>query len=448
MSDLMKVSATQQRTLSKVRWLLFTYIFAGQVFVQMDRTNIGFAKLTMSTDLAISATAFGFASGIFALGAFFSQVPVGIMFERLGPRKWLTGIMVAWGIIVMCQGFVTSATQLAVLRFLLGALESGFVPGVNLMINSWFRSREHGSLISGIQVGTATSGIIGAPFAGWVLVHSLFHQASWRTLFMVEGGLTILWAFVSLLIVYDRPEETAWLTPGERVFMTDHLAQDQNARAKRSVVDKQDLWQILKEPRILLLILAYTCAGWVSATFAFFIPTLLQTAGKGLNPQTVGFLAMGPYILMAIVAYTWARHSDRTERHWHCVLPLLFGAAGVALYPFAKTPFVAMISLGIVQASSTAFFVTFWPTCNEVVGRKTIARSTALISAGTHATSFIGPIYFGWAIDKTGNTNLGLYTCIAVLLINFLAMNVFFYKYASRQQTHLEAGLAKDPDAV
>lgn len=442
MADVTEFTGTERRTLSKVRGLLFTYILVGQMFVQMDRTNIGFAKLTMSRDLAITATAFGFASGIFAFGAFLSQVPVGVMFERLGARRWLTGIMIAWGLIVMAQGFVTSVTQLTILRFLLGALESGFVPGVNLMISSWFRSREHGSLISGIQIGTAASGILGAPFAGWILVHSLFQVTGWRTLFLVEGALTIIWAIVSLSIVHDRPEACHWLRPAERNFMTGYLADHERARAKRSTLDKEALWQIFRDPRILLLMLAYTCAGWVSATFAFFIPTLLQRAGKGLSPQTVGLLAMGPYIVMAIVAYTWARHSDRTERHWHCVLPLLFGAAGIALYPVAKTPLLAMVSLGIVQASSTAFFVTFWPTCNELVGRKTIAKSTALISAGTHAASFLGPLYFGWALDRTGSTNLGLYTCIGVMLINFVLMNVFFYSFGGQGRAQLAAASA------
>jgi ACS family tartrate transporter-like MFS transporter len=119
----------ERRTLAKVKRYLLAYFIIGQMFVQLDRTNIGFAQLTMSKELAISATAFGFASGVFALAAFFVQVPAGVLFEKFGARRWLTSIMVCWGVVVVGQAFVSNQNELIVLRFLLGALEAGFVPG-------------------------------------------------------------------------------------------------------------------------------------------------------------------------------------------------------------------------------------------------------------------------------------------------------------------------------
>jgi MFS family permease len=436
MSAAVEVSEPEQRTLAKVSRYLLVYVIVGQLFVQLDRTNIGFAKLTMSSDLAITATAFGFASGIFALAAFFAQVPAGMLFEKFGARRWLTGIMVAWGMVVVAQGFVSNSTQLIALRFLLGALEAGFVPGAYILISLWFRGNQHGKAISGLQIGTATSGILGAPFAGWILGQSLFGLSGWRTLFLVEGCLTVIWAFIALRILHDGPEKTSWLRPEERAFMSGYLAQYQAQKAAGGAVEKAGFWEALKDPRIMMLILSYTCAGWVSATFAFFIPTLLQMAGKGLDNQTVGFLAMGPYIVMAVVAFTWAKHADRTERHWHCVLPLLLSAAGILLYLAAAKPLVAMLSLAMVQAGSTGFFVTFWPTCNMLVGKKTIAKTTAMINSGTHAASFVAPIVFGWAMDATGNTTIGLYICMAALLLNFLVMNIFFFRY-KRERSQL-----------
>jgi hypothetical protein len=188
----------------------------------------------------------------------------------------------------------------------------------------------------------------------------------------------------------------------------------------------------------------------VSATFAFFIPQLLEEAGRGLGTQVVGLLAVGPYFVMGLVAFTWGAHADRTERHWHCVLPLLVGAAGMMLYPVARaaaTPLLAMVSLALVQAGSSGYFVTFWATANSVVGRKTIAKSTALISAGTYATSFLAPYFFGWAKDTTGGTDFGLYTCVAIALVNFVVMNIFFFRTKARQRNAdmLAAGQAAKP---
>src|SRR5258706_11345122 len=118
-SDAVELSESERRTLAKVERRMLIYIIIGQLFVQLDRTNIGFAKLTMSKELAISATAFGFAAGVFALGAFFVQVPAGVLFDKFGARRWLTSIMVAWGLVVVAQTFVTDSVQLVVLRFLL-----------------------------------------------------------------------------------------------------------------------------------------------------------------------------------------------------------------------------------------------------------------------------------------------------------------------------------------
>jgi MFS family permease len=419
----------EQRTLSKVKRHMLAYIITGQVFVQLDRTNIGFAQLTMSKELALSATVFGFASGVFALAAFFMQLPAGMAFEKLGARRWLTSIMVGWGLVVVAQAFVTRQSELVVLRFLLGALEAGFVPGIYVLVSLWFRGNKHGSVISGLQIGAASAGIFGAPFAGWVLGQSVLGLSGWRSLFLVEGGLTVLWSLLALRILYDTPARTRWLKPVEREFLTQYLADYQAEKVQRGAIEKASFAEVLKDSRILALIASYTCAGWVSATFAFFMPTLLKIAGKGMSNQTLGWLAAGPYVVMAIVAFTWGAHADRTERHWHCVLPLLVGAAGILLYPVATTPLVAMLSLALVQAGSTGFFVNFWPTCNMVVGRDTITKTTAVINAGTQVGSFVAPIFFGWALDLTGNVSLGLYVCVGAFLLNFVIMNVFFIRH-------------------
>jgi ACS family tartrate transporter-like MFS transporter len=421
------------RTLAKVRRYILGYIIVGQLFVQLDRTNIGFATLTMSHDLAIKATVFGFASGVFALGAFFAQVPAGLALERLGPRRWLTTIMITWGCISCAQAFVHNDVQLIVLRFLLGTMEASFVPGAYVLISLWFRGQKHGTAISAVQIGTALSGVLGAPFAGFLLSHTLLGIAGWRGLFLIEGGLTILLALIGFYILWDGPDKCAWLKSNERSVVAGYLA-GEHAPAMSTPAGKASLWEMVKDWRIVLLVLAYTCAGWVSATFAFFIPTLLKAAGTGLDPQTIGYMAMVPYFVMAVMALTWAAHADKTERHWHCVIPLLISALGILIYTVHKTPLIAMLCLAMVQAGSTGFFVTFWPSCGMLVGKRTLARATALITAGTQAASFAAPVVFGWALEATGRATIGLYICIGVLLLNFVIMNVFFFNFKRDQR--------------
>ena len=422
-----------RRVIGKVRIYLFTYIFLGQIFYQFDRSNIGLANLTMGKELGLSAQAFGFASGIFALSAFLMQIPASRAFTRWGPRVWLTGIMVAWGLVVVAEGFVTNGTQLTALRFLLGLCEAGFLPGLYVLMSLWLTDRNHGAAMATLQMGLAFTNIVGGPLAGWLLSHHLFGLSGWRDLFVIDGCLTVIWALLSLYFVYDSPEHAHWLNPEERAFMTRYLAEYEAEKKQHGSLERVRFRQILKDSNIRWLMLAFATTGWIASTFTFFTPTLLKRAAEGISVQYVGFLLTGPYIIYAIVAQVWGRHSDRTERHWHSLIPLVWSVLGILLYPVARTPLLAMLSVCLIQGGTVGFMVNFWPTANMVVGRATIARSTALINSGMQILSFLGPIYFGWALDKTGNTNLGMATCVAMLMLNFILMHTFFVKYKAQQ---------------
>lgn len=425
-------SELEKRTLSKVTRYMLIYIIVGQFFVQVDRTNISFADEVMSAELAISATAFGFAAGLFAVGTFFAQIPSGLAFERFGARRWLTSIMAVWGLVVIAQAFVTSAPVLYVLRFLLGALEAGYVPGVFVLVSQWFRGTRHGMMIAGLQLGAASSGIFGAPIAGWLLDNPLFGLTGWRTMFVVEGSLTILWSLFALRILFDKPAETSWLKPDEKEFMTRHLAEYQNEKAASGAIEKSGFIDAIKDIRIAALMVAWMFAGWVSSTMAFYMPQLLRTAAGAVSNQTVGYMSVVPFFIMAVVAYTWGKHADRTERHWHCVIPLLVSAAGFVLYPFSTSGAMAIVAMALVRAGATGFFVTFWPVANMVVGKNTIVKTTVLIETANQIGNFIAPIFFGWARDTTGDTRLGMNVCVVVLMINFVIMNIFFFSYKTR----------------
>jgi MFS family permease len=424
----------RQRALAKVKRALLLYFIAGMVFVQLDKTSIGFATLTMSKELRLTATAFGFASGVFSLASFLVQLPASILFERLGPKRWMTAIMIIWGLVCAAQAFVTDVTQLFVLRFLLGAAEAGFLPGLFILVSLWFRGSNHGMAVSCVQIGTAAAGVIGGPIAGWLLGHTLFGLSGWRGLFLIEGGLTIAFAVIALRILADGPKTAAWLKADEQDFMLGYLDEYQAQKSAHGAIDKGRLRDALRDRRILMLAVSYACAGWAASTVTFFTPTLLRTAGKGMDVMTVGLLSMVPYIVNVVVAFGWGAHADRTnERHWHTVLPILVAISGALLYPAASTPAMALLALVLIHAGNTGLYVNFWATCTSVVGASTVAKSTAIINSGSAATTFIAPVVFGWTIDATGSSRLGLYLCTAVLLLNFVVLNLFFLKKQSQQ---------------
>ncbi len=137
-------SELEQRSLFKVKLFLFTYIAIGNFVWNLDRNNIGFAQLVIGRELAIKATLFGFAAGILALASFLMQVPAGLFFEKFGAKRWMTFTMIAWGVASMAEAFITSGTQLVVLRFVVGVFEAGFTPGIYCLITRWLKGVHYG----------------------------------------------------------------------------------------------------------------------------------------------------------------------------------------------------------------------------------------------------------------------------------------------------------------
>src|SRR5580704_14371150 len=112
----------------KVTWRLMPFLFACYILAYVDRVNVGFAKLQMQTDLGMSDTVYGMGAGLFFIGYFLLEVPANMILRRLGARRWLGPIMIAWGLVSPATMFVKSPASFYLLRLLLGVVESGFFP--------------------------------------------------------------------------------------------------------------------------------------------------------------------------------------------------------------------------------------------------------------------------------------------------------------------------------
>lgn len=419
--------ALERRTLRKVKLYILAFIFVSQVFYQLCRNNIGFAQLTMGHEIGLNAQTFGLASGIFASSAFLMQVPLGFLYDRLNVRRVLTFNMAMWGLVVIAQAFVATGAQLTILRFFLGMFEGAFLPGAHILINIWFRNRDQGRATAFMMIGLAASTVVGNPFAGWMLEQHFFGISGWRNLFLVEGAVTFVWAILGLRILHDDPLKASWLRPDERAFMADYLATNEIEKNRHGALEVAGLWRVAADPRIILLLLSYLCAGLTTQTFGFFIPSLLKASGKLVSNQYVGVLAAVPYVAGATASYFWGRHGDRSnERQFHCVLPLLLAAAGVLFYPTARTPLAAMLLLAVLQIGMASYNVAFWPSCALVAGKRAMPKAATLIQAGNMIGSFLGPVCFGWSLDLTGNSAVGLYCCAATIVLNAVLMTLFF----------------------
>jgi MFS transporter, ACS family, tartrate transporter len=183
----------EARTIRKVRRRIIPFVFVLMVIAFLDRINIGFAALTMNKELAITSQQFGFLSGIFFFGYFIFEVPNNLLLHKIGARIWIARILISWGIVAMLTGFVQTAVHLYILRFLLGAAEAGYFPGILLYLTYWFRQRQLAHTFALFLAAIPIASIGGAPLSGVILDHvHWFGGSGWRCLLILEGIPAIL----------------------------------------------------------------------------------------------------------------------------------------------------------------------------------------------------------------------------------------------------------------
>jgi ACS family tartrate transporter-like MFS transporter len=222
-------------TIRKLRIRLLPFLFVLYVIAFLDRVNIGFAALTMNRELAITSQQFGFVAGIFFFGYFLFEVPSNLLLHRIGARIWIARILISWGTIALCTGFVHTVYQLYVARFLLGVAEAGFFPGIVLYFTYWFRQRDLAHSISLLTAGMAVANIVGAPISGLILDHiHWWHVSSWRWLLILEGLPAVFGGLLTYLVLPSRPSEAQFLTDQEKRWIGTELEREE--LQKREVV--------------------------------------------------------------------------------------------------------------------------------------------------------------------------------------------------------------------
>src|ERR1700726_578990 len=237
---------------TRIAWRLLPFLFLLYVANYLDRTNIAYATLGMKGDLGLTDSIFGTASGIFFIGYFALQIPGALLVERWSARLLLAITLITWGALTTLTGFVRTPVQLYGARFLLGAAEAGFFPGVIVYLSHWFIYQDRAKAVARFMSAIPIGFIIGGPIAGKILGVHWLGITGWRWLFLVEGIPAVLLGITTLFVLPDRPNEVQWLRPDERDWLKAHLAEERNAKAH---VEHVTVWQALRHPVVLVLTL-------------------------------------------------------------------------------------------------------------------------------------------------------------------------------------------------
>ena len=407
--------AIAHSAMTKVRWRLIPFLFLLYVVAYLDRVNVGFAALDMNRELGFSAAVYGFGSGIFFLSYTLLEVPSNLILARVGARLWIARIMLTWGLVSTAMVFVNGAALFYVLRFLLGAAEAGFFPGLIYYLTHWFPARERARAVALFMTATAMAGVIGAPISSALLrMHGALGLSGWQWLFIIEGLPAVLLAPVVLKRLTERPEDAAWLSADERGWLSNEMARE------REQTDGMHLTfgAALRSGRLWLLTFPYFCIVIAFYGVSFWLPQIVQATGT-LSSATVVLLSAIPYAAAAIGMVIVGVHSDRTgERRWHVAGPMLIGAAAFVMTVLApQTLAMSLITLSIAAFGIWSTLGPYWTLPPAMLRGTAAAGGIAIVNSVGNLGGFFGPLAVGWVRDATGTFSSGLLMLAATLVI-------------------------------
>ena len=404
--------------IAALRRRLIPFLFLLYVVAYLDRVNIGFAALDMNRDLGFSATVYGLGSGIFFVSYTLLEVPSNLILARVGARAWIGRIMLTWGLVSIGMAFVRDATTFYLLRFLLGAAEAGFFPGIIYYLTQWFPARERAHAVALFMTGTAIAGVIGGPISsGLLLFDGVFGLRGWQWLFVIEGIPAILLAPIVWRRLDTRPADARWLTDAERTWLVATL----EAEAQAAPGAHHDMRGALRSWRLWRLAAIYFCIVLAFYGVSFWLPQIVQSLGT-LPSSVVALVSSLPYVVAAVGMVFVGRSSDRTgERRRHVAIPALIGAAGF----IAAATVPASVTLSLLALSVAAFGIwgalgPFWALPTAFLRGTAAAGGVALVNAVGNIGGFVGPTLVGYARDATGSFAAGLWVLAAGLVAGAL----------------------------
>ena len=399
---------------------LLPFLFTLYIVAFLDRMNVSAAALQMPHDLGFNDRTVGLGAGMFFVGYVVLQIPGALIAERWSARRWFAAIMAVWGALTIFMAFIHTAAEFYTVRFLVGAAEAGFFPGVIVYLSHWFRKTDRAKALAAFYAAMPLSFVVGSPIAGVFLGLSWLSLRGWRWLFILEGVPAILLGLVAFFYLTDWPQEAKWLAPAERDWISAELEREKSA--KRSV-RSYSIWQAVRHRDVILLTFCYLGAATGNYGIAFWLPTIWKRL-SGLSDLTVTLLAALPYFAGFITQQLNAWHSDRTqERRWHAAIAVFLSGLWLffAISLGSNLP-LSVLFFTLVSAAYYAFHPAFWSVPTEFLSESAAAASIGLINAIGNLGGLIGPFVLGILATRTHSFTGGLSFLVGSFFVSGILM--------------------------
>jgi MFS transporter, ACS family, tartrate transporter len=417
--------------ISTLLWRLLPFLFLLYVVAYLDRINVGFAALQMRQELGFSDDVYGIGSGIFFAGYFVFQLPSNLALQRVGARRWIALLMILWGCISASNMLVTTPRSFYTLRFLLGAAEAGFFPGMILYFRSWFPADARARVVAMFMTAGPVSGIIGGPISGALLgLHHLRGLSGWQWLFLLEGLPAMMLGVLAFFVISDQPENAKWLSPEQRTWLAKTLREEDQAALALSRGEGHEsstvgsVVQILANGRLWLFAFVYfglnTCAYGVS----LWLPVGLRSL-TGISNFRLGLLSTIPYATAAVLMVILGIHSDRTgERRWHVAIAAGVAAVALCFAGYATNVTWLIVAFSVAMIGVQSMNGPFWAMPSKLLSSSAAAAGIALINSVGNLGSGFGPYWIGHLRNSSGSFKAGLLSVAGILALAALLVLV------------------------
>jgi ACS family tartrate transporter-like MFS transporter len=385
----------------KVAWRLVPLLSLCYTINVLDRFNVSVAALTMNKALGLSATTYGLGAGAFFWSYTLFQIPANSALTRVGARRWITAIVVFWGLCSMGTALSTGVVSFVIARFMLGVAEAGFFPGVAFFMTCWFPARYRGRAMGVFYAFGSSAGILVGPVSANLLrLDGCLGVAGWQWVFLVEGLPTLMLASLCPLVLRDRPADAPWLAQPEREWLEGKLQSERDAAIGRHLRTTR----AIVSPQLVLLTLVYLLVGFGVYSKGFFLPLILKTFG--FTDIAVGYWTSVPAAAGVVGMLFFSRSSDRTgERVWHLVTPLLIGGVGLILTGIAigvSAP-LTIVAFSIAAFGISGSLPVFWNLPTAFLGATAAASGIAFINSVGNISGYAAPQFVGLLRDVSGS---------------------------------------------
>jgi MFS transporter, ACS family, tartrate transporter len=418
-----------EQTLRKVRWRILPLMMVLYLICYVDRTNVGFAKAGLATDLGIGDAAYGLAAGIFFIGYVLFEAPSSGGMVRFGARRWLPFLVISWGVFATAMFLITGATSFNILRFLLGVAEAGFFPAVLFYLTLWFPVAQRLVVLGIFLVAGPVANALGAVISGLILnLDNTWGLHGWQWLFIIEGAPAIALGIVAGFLLTNRPAHATWLRPEERAWLVQTMDAEHAEKHSRS---KHPFLAGLKNRSAWIYGVIFIGQGCGLYGLTLWLPIIVNALGHFSHTE-LGLLVAIPHLVSVPCVYFWAKRAERTGRPaWHSSVSLTVAAVGFlgAGLLLEVSPVFAFVSL---CAAAGGLYATIAPLLSMpaalFAGAASAASLTVVVSLA-NVGGFIAPYAVGLIKEATGNHRLGLFFLAACVVVTSLGP----YLYAHRR---------------